>query len=518
VKPATRAAWYGRVSSLGQVDHGSSLVTQREQCEAAIKARGWELAGSYVDEGLSGAKDDRPGWQALLSACRAGEVQAVVVASLDRMSRNAGHTLNITDELKQLGVTLVVLREGIDLSTTTGELLRTVLAGVAQMERDLIRERSIAGQRAKSARGLWPGGQPSFGWRLEGEGPTARPVPDPAERRTLELMVTLALAGSTTGQVARELDRLDYPTRSGKPWNPLVVRRILKNPTLTTGLHRWGYVGKVEGRTYKTVVDKRTGNAAHGEPILIDLPEPPLDQLTFDSVQAMLDRVPLAGSKQPKPNQQTQLLTGRIFGPCGRHYLGTVVKGRPTYRPQCQRRPRPGQGPCECRQFSAELLDAAVWAEVVGVLGDRDRLLKLAQEWTRQGTKVTSATGEVERLEAQASKLTRAIDRAKDAAFLEDDPTALLERVARYRSELATVRQRLGSLLVVAPQARQASARLSELAPLAARAVERLQAMGPEQRAELVQLLELRVEVDGPLVDGLPEQVTIHGVLDPRLS
>lgn len=511
-----KAAIYGRVSTVGQVERGSSLSTQREKCRREIESRGWTLAGEYVDEGISGAKDDRPRWQAMLAACRTGEVQAVVVTSLDRMSRNASDAIRVTDELDRLGVALVVIREQIDLSTPTGRMMRTMLAGVAQMERDLIRERSIAGQRAKSARGQWPGGQPGFGWTLEGQGKDARPVAHPGERATLELMVKMTLAGATTGQIARELDLLGHPTRSGKPWHPAVIRRALRNPTLTTGEHPWGTLGvDSRGRYHKTAKGK-DGRPEHGEPILITLPEPPLDQTTFDAVQAMLDRAPLAGTRQP--HQQTQWLTGRIFGPCGRHYLGTVVAGRPTYRPQCKRRPKPGQGECQCRQIGVELLDGAVWAEVVAVLGDRERLLKLAGEWLRQGTTTPVPDGEVERLTEQARKLERAIERTKDAAFLDDDPTELLARVARYRSELASVRSRLDSLRAVAPQAREASGRLSELASLADRAAERLQSMGPAQRAELAELLELRVEVDGCLAGGLPEQVRIRGVLDPRAA
>lgn len=511
-----KAAMYGRVSSVGQVERGSSLTTQREKCKAAIKARGWKLAGEYVDEGISGAKDDRPQWQAMLAACRAGQVQAVVVASLDRMSRNASDAIRVTDEMERLGVTLVVIREQIDLSTPAGRMMRTMLAGVAQMERDLIRERSIAGQRAKSARGLWPGGQPSFGWRLEGEGPAATPVPDLGERETLRHMVKLALAGRTTGQIADELNQQGYPSRTGAAWVATVVRRILRNPTLTTGEHPWGTLGVDSRGRYHKTAQGRDGNPEHGEPIVIELPEPPLDRVTFDALQGTLDRAPRAGAKQPE--QRSLLLTGKIYGPCGRHYIGTVVKGRPTYRPQCKRRPKPGQGPCGCRQFSAELLDEAIWAEVTETLGNRDRLLKLASLWLEQGTTSEDSSGEIERLEEQAHKLTRAIERTKDAAFLEDDPTALLERVARYRSELASVRSRLDSLRVVAPKAREASGRLSELASLADRAAERLQAMTPEQQAELVELLELRVEVDGPLVGGLPQSVTVRGVLDPRAA
>mgnify|MGYP000391824975 CR=1 FL=1 len=514
-----KAAWYGRVSSLGQVDHGSSLQTQREKCEAVIKARGWKRGGEFVDEGLSGAKDDRPQWQALLAACRSGEVQAVVVASLDRMSRSASHAIRITDELHRLGVTLYVIRENIDLSTNAGKLTRTILAGVAEMERDLIRERSITGQRAKLARSGWPGGQPSYGWRLEGKGKDARPVPDPAERDTLESMVKSALAGRTSGEISRELNSQGVPTRTGADWSHTVVRRMLRNPALVTGEHHWGHVGKSGDRYFKTQADPRTGKPRHGDPVVIELPEPPLDQQTFDALQQVLDASPRAGQRQD--NQQRQWLSTRVHGTCGRHYLGVLVLERsgvrrPIYRPECKRRPKAGQPECDCRQIDVAKLDAAVWAEVVGVLGDRERLLKLAAEWTQSGTTSEADAQEVERLGEQARKLTRAIQRATDEAFMADEPEELLARVARYRSQLAEVKAKLESLQSAEPGARGNARQLTELAALADRAAERLQHFGDTERLELAELLALHVEVAGPLVGGLPESVTVRGVLDPR--
>lgn len=89
--------------------------------------------------------------------------------------------------------------------------------------------------------------------------------------------------------------------------------------------------------------------------------------------------------------------------------------------------------------------------------------------------------------------VSRAVERARDSAFMEEDPTGLLGRVARYRSELASLRAVPAGLVAPGgPEGPEASGRLSALAPLAGRAAERLQVMGPQERAELVDLLELR--------------------------
>lgn len=515
-----KAVWYGRVSSLGQVEDGSSLATQQEKCEAAIKARGWELGGDYVDAGISGAKEDRPEWQRMLADCRAGKAQALVVASLDRMARNARHAIAVTDELERLGVTVVILRENIDLSTAAGRMMRTVLAGVAEMERDLIRERSITGQRAKSRRQQWPGGQPPYGWRLDGKGREAQPAPDEDERQAIKLMVDwVTREGASTGLVAKRLGELGIRTRTGTPWNYAVVRKMLRNPALWNGEHHWGLNGVGDnGRYYKS--QTKAGKPAHGEPVLIRLPEPPLTRPEFDQLQQALDRAPRAGAKQP--DEVTQMLSGRVFGECGGHYLGVRVKERQGYRAiyrcQSRRRPKAGQERCSCVQVHAAKLDAAVWQAVTAKLGSRETLEALAAEWLRVGTAEDPGSVEVvaRKLREQVAKLERAIERVKDDVLFADDPEDARETLARLRSQLQDTRQKLEAAQVVDPAARANAQQLTDLAQLADRAADRLASMPPAQRRELVGLLQIEVDVIGPVVAGMPEAFFIRGVLDPR--
>lgn len=67
-----------------------------------------------------------------------------------RFSRNAGHAIAEMDQLTELGVAFVSVKEGIDLSTAHGRMMRTMLAGFAELERDTIAERGVSGQRAKA--------------------------------------------------------------------------------------------------------------------------------------------------------------------------------------------------------------------------------------------------------------------------------------------------------------------------------------------------------------------------------
>jgi DNA invertase Pin-like site-specific DNA recombinase len=140
-----RAAIYARVSTQDQTPDNQLLPLR-----AFVAARGWTVA-EYVDHGISGAKESRPALDAMLKAARRRQVDVIVVTKLDRLARSVHHLLSVSRELEALGVGLVVTEQALDTTTPSGRLLFHVLASVAEFERDLIRDRVIAGmQRAKA--------------------------------------------------------------------------------------------------------------------------------------------------------------------------------------------------------------------------------------------------------------------------------------------------------------------------------------------------------------------------------
>ena len=97
------------------------------------------------DEGVSGIKPvmERPGFSALMKVAGSGDV--IVVAAIDRIGRNAVSTLEVVEDLKAKGITLISLREEFDATTPAGKLMLTMLAGIAEMERTSMLERQRAG-------------------------------------------------------------------------------------------------------------------------------------------------------------------------------------------------------------------------------------------------------------------------------------------------------------------------------------------------------------------------------------
>lgn len=146
-----RVALYARTSTL----HGQDPGVQLGELRQLAATRGWHVVEEHVDRGVSGVRDRRPALDRLLAGAQRGEFEVVLTWKLDRLGRSLPHLLQLLGQLDAWGVQLVSARDpGIDTTTPTGRLLTQLLGAFAQFERDLIRERVVAGVRAAQARGV----------------------------------------------------------------------------------------------------------------------------------------------------------------------------------------------------------------------------------------------------------------------------------------------------------------------------------------------------------------------------
>src|SRR5213594_4324340 len=135
-------ALYMRVSTKG---HGQTTDTQAIALREYAERRGFTIAEEYRDEGISGTKDSRPALDRLMKNARARKFDVVIVARFDRFARSVSHLLRALEEFSHLGIDFVPLSESIDTSTPMGKMIFTVLGAVAELERNIIRERVQAG-------------------------------------------------------------------------------------------------------------------------------------------------------------------------------------------------------------------------------------------------------------------------------------------------------------------------------------------------------------------------------------
>jgi DNA invertase Pin-like site-specific DNA recombinase len=136
------------------------VSTKDQSCEMQIRdlraycaARGFDLVREYVDVGQSGAKDSRPELNILMGDARKRQFDAIVVWRFDRFARSTKHLLSALEEFRSLGIQFISYQENMDTSSPLGQALFTIVSAVAQLERDLIRDRVTAGIRNARANG-----------------------------------------------------------------------------------------------------------------------------------------------------------------------------------------------------------------------------------------------------------------------------------------------------------------------------------------------------------------------------
>ena len=208
-----RAFAYARVSTFDQAEGGLGLAAQMATVTSAIADRGWALAGEVIDSAVSGAvaPDERPALGPALEALDDGDVDALVVARLDRAARSLLAWAELVERSRRHGWVMVSVAEGFDLSTDTGELTAGLLAVVAQYERRLIGARTREAMAAAKARGVRYG----------------RPIEHRPEAR--RIVGEMRAAGATMQRIADRLAAEGIPTPRGGPWRTGNVDGILRS-------------------------------------------------------------------------------------------------------------------------------------------------------------------------------------------------------------------------------------------------------------------------------------------------
>jgi DNA invertase Pin-like site-specific DNA recombinase len=201
-----RVVGYLRVSTLDQ-EHG--IDAQRAAILAESLKRGWEVVWPEPDEGKSGKDIDRPGIRAALAMLAAGEADALVVSKLDRLSRSLPDFANLLDLADKQGWAVVALDLNLDTSTPTGKLVASIMAAVAQWERETIGLRTKEALAAAKAKGIHVG---------------RRASQDPKVVRRIR---RARAAGLTYRAIADRLNADAVPLPGGgQRWHPNSVRLV----------------------------------------------------------------------------------------------------------------------------------------------------------------------------------------------------------------------------------------------------------------------------------------------------
>jgi DNA invertase Pin-like site-specific DNA recombinase len=228
-KNPTVAVGYIRVSTGRQVESGLGLRDQKLKIQEYCKLRGYKLKTVLAD-GISAAKmpiRGREGGSQLFGMIDRGEVGAVVSLKLDRLFRRTVDALDTVDHWDSKGVSLHLIDFGgntVDTSTAVGRMFLTMLAGFSQFESDLISERTTAALAIKREQGRITGTIP-YGYQDNGQGYLEE---SPVEYPVLQKIISLYHGGDKAWRIKKKLDQDEISTRNGKPFEVMVIHRILK--------------------------------------------------------------------------------------------------------------------------------------------------------------------------------------------------------------------------------------------------------------------------------------------------
>jgi DNA invertase Pin-like site-specific DNA recombinase len=224
----TKAIGYVRVSTDEQHENGGGLDAQRKSITDACAARGWELVRIIgEDSGASGKEIDRPGLNRARDLMDQGAADILLIAKLDRLSRNTVQGLQFIDQAGLPGKSrsgkrkktwsVVTSEMNIDTTTSAGRFMTAMMLSVAQFERERNAERTKAGMAAKRAAGTIVG--------RKGTGKIGRPqeLPSDVVGRILELRS----AGVSYGKIADALNDDHVPTaHGGTAWYPTTIKKV----------------------------------------------------------------------------------------------------------------------------------------------------------------------------------------------------------------------------------------------------------------------------------------------------
>ena len=222
-----RVAAYARVST-DSSDQVNSFVAQMEHYHRLIADNAnWTMVDVYADRGISGTSaKKRPDFQRMVSDCRQGRIDKILVKSISRFARNTKECLEIVRELKAIGVGVCFEEQNIDTAKVSGELLTSVFAALAQKESESISQNMRWSYQARMKSGTFLPGSMAYGYRIENK----KIIIDAEKAEIVRRIFREYLSGYGLLEITKRLNADNIPANDdGKRWTINAVSYILSN-------------------------------------------------------------------------------------------------------------------------------------------------------------------------------------------------------------------------------------------------------------------------------------------------
>src|SRR5690625_5034139 len=244
-----RVALYTRVSTREQAQDGYSISAQLNSLKAFCESQNWDIAGIYTDEGISAKDTNREQLKRMINDVKNNKIDVVLVYRLDRLTRSVLDLYELLDLFDKHGCGFKSATEVYDTTTGMGRLFITIVAALAQWERENLGERVSMGMLEKARQGEYPGGIAPFGYDLKDSKLTI----NDKEAKVVKLIYDKYLSGYSMVRITKHLNKSNIRTRKGATWHRSTIDNILKSE-FVRGNILWD--GNVFKNTHEPIIDK----------------------------------------------------------------------------------------------------------------------------------------------------------------------------------------------------------------------------------------------------------------------
>jgi site-specific DNA recombinase len=235
-----KIAGYCRVSTLEQKKRGYGIDIQMRDIKKYADLFSLSIDGFYVDEAKSGVEENRKALKRLIRDCKAGEVKAIIVASLDRLSRDLRYTENFFYNAQRIGVKIFIAdMPHYDGNNRKDVLIRQIKEAIAEENRKEIIERLKKGREERVRRGKFPGGTLPYGYMRNSK----EIKKNPREAEIVRMIFSLSDQAKSGQEIANRLNENGYQRRNGSGWTQRQVCSVLSREELyKKGVIKYGDV------------------------------------------------------------------------------------------------------------------------------------------------------------------------------------------------------------------------------------------------------------------------------------
>jgi site-specific DNA recombinase len=282
---------------------GESPQHHEHRARAYAESKGWTVREVYDLAGVSGKSVmEHPEAKRMLADVKRGHISALIFSKLARLARNTRELLDFSDIFRAQNADLVSLQESIDTSTPAGRLFYTMIAAMAQWEREEIADRVKASVNVRAKLGKPLNGTTPYGYQWKDK----KLVPHPEQAPIRKLAYELFLEHRRKGVVAQILNDRGYRTSTASKWRDISVSRILTDST-AKGVRRYNYERRIG--TWKS--------EARPESEWITVPvEPIVPETLWNQVNQILEEQTKAAKRPGK--KPAHLFAGLAFCHCGK--------------------------------------------------------------------------------------------------------------------------------------------------------------------------------------------------------